>query len=203
MKVEFAGQPSWRITEDEGWDLTVALFVRDITGIRDQRDADGPPPLLPDVAADDEIRQSIDITGARAAWNSWWSAVVRERTSASPGDDPRVRLRRSAPQTLLAGRLEGLLESAFAWADQYKIHEIERFQRLGHADRTVVNRIVDAVTEPLGRPPRPFLLTLTTLPVAGIWSNRPDRIHMLLSTGVRTDATTFEGVLRPVLDGLV
>jgi hypothetical protein len=200
--VRFDQVPSWRIAEDEGWDLTAALFIRDVAGLRDRDHAADPPALSPAVQTDRELRDSIDPSTAGRAWRSWWSTLLRDRAAVTPGDDPRVRLRWAASGTAFGGWSEEVWRSAFAWADQRKRDQIEQVvARADRArnDRLAVGRIVAAVVETLGRPARPFDLTITTLPVAGTWTHRPDEHQVLVSEALRADPATLGDVLRPVL----
>ncbi|MFC0437757.1 hypothetical protein [Kutzneria buriramensis] len=175
--MRLSNSDSWRIAEDMGWHLTIALFVRDRLGLSDEI---GVPPLVPAVAPERRDERWSQ------AWRGWFADLVD--TDFPIERDPQFH-------ALVAD----LLEEASEWAGRRKHEHIEEFMRRRRAYPLLVNRIVDGVAQTLGRKPIPFRLRITMLPVDGFWAHRAATDHLLVSEKTRSDPDRIREVLEPIL----
>jgi hypothetical protein len=182
--MRMANGGSWRISEDMGWSLTVALYVRDRLGLADES---GVPPLAPAVASERGEQQWAE------AWHAWFAGLVNAESPARR--DPLEQVRYPEFRAMVGS----LLDEASEWASQRKKEHIEEFMRRRRAYPLLVNRIVDGVASTLGRKPVPFELRITMLPVEGFWAHRAAGDHLLVSEKTRSDPDRFRDVLEPIL----
>jgi hypothetical protein len=185
--MRFANSDSWEIAEDEGWQPTVALYVRDRLGLTDQI---GVPPLVPTVAAEGHHARHAD------SWQAWFQDLVNVDSPVRA--DPR-EIERKARESEFFMLVADMMPAASAWASLRKREHIEEFRRRPHEQRLVVNRLVDDVTRTLGRKPAPFRLHITVLPVAGFWTYRATAGHLLVSRATHNDPVRKREALEPIL----
>jgi hypothetical protein len=187
--VRRAGSPSWQIVVDHPQVLAIALYVRDVAGVRH----DAPPADLPGVAPP-VARAGAATAQATAEWNAWWSRAV------ATGPRALVELRPPAfPAFADAPALQLLVQEHFVdarrWSDGTGRDHAEHMM----TSPPLLGELVAEVEAALGRTARPFVLRIDEVPVAGrIWRPVTDR-HVLVSPAVLRDPAALHAELRPVI----
>jgi hypothetical protein len=215
--MQLTGTRSWAMATDVPLMLLFALYVRDASGLRPQRQPAIPelePAVLCPVGA-----PPVDPAVSKQ-WDEWWHQLLEGGgfwpEHIDPHDFARVRsdpdiaklfywpLQFAIPdfpgldgspelQALVRSRYQG----AFAWASarKYELEAVERSRsRVG-----LEWGIVKAIERALGRSARPFRLDLRLLPVTGndVWRSSEDRA--LLSFGMYRDRAAYESWLTGVV----
>jgi hypothetical protein len=205
--MRLSGTQSWAIREDDAQWLVMALYVRDAAGLDTSSNPDAPPPLDPPVAVDEVWRSSL--AGLAAAWNAWWSRLLRELATAP--SEPAAFADAVAGATGDVRRLlDATLPAAESWQrDQDRAAGLPRFDP---QQALWLGTLVRAIEAELGCRAAPFRLAILTLPVRGLWSmpaaigeevaGRPGlqpSPALLLSRQLRSDDVELERVLRPFI----
>ncbi len=190
---------SWSISVDEPLMLLVALYVRDVAGLRPPLEYDVPP-LDPPV-----LRESggTDDDGSNQ-WAVWWQELLRGGgmwpAYADPAkmselrEDPDIQRLfywpgRYAPPDFPSLHSSPELhrdvrrhhQAALAWAEARKLEFFALTTARGH--HRIEWEVVKLEERHIGRTVRPFNLDLRVLPLAEPWAWRlaPDRALMSLS----------------------
>jgi hypothetical protein len=215
--MQLAGTKSWAIATDVPLMLLFALYVRDASGLRPQREPAIPelePTVLGPVGA-----PPVDPAVSKQ-WDEWWHQLLAgggfwpEHVDA--GDFARVRRDPDIAQLYYwplqfaipdfpgldgSPELQALVRShyqaAFAWgsARKYELEAVERTRSRAGLEWEIVR----AMERALGRSARAFKLDLRLLPVAGnyVWRSSEDRA--LMSFGMYTHRAAYESWLTGVV----
>jgi hypothetical protein len=218
--MQLAGTTSWRMGTDEPQSLLMALYVRDISGLRPQVDPDIPTvePAVPF----GEKRAQVDSL-ASAQWADWWQQLLDGGglwpDHKSPPDMSRLRhdpelqrifywpSRHLPPDFVgLSGtpELQALVrrhyEAARVWSEARK-HE---FVALTAARQRVSLEweIVRTIEQGLGRKARPFELDIRVLPVEAVHAWRLSPKRALVSRALFRDRAAYGKWLRRIIEEL-
>jgi hypothetical protein len=173
-----AGPPSWLIQQGTSYLVDVALYVRDALALSVTTEPDIPlltPPVPVSVPA------GVDRAAVAEQWPDWWADVL---TAAEVGH--------------YAGPVRPAVDAAVSAFER----EFARYQGALHAEHVDIGGIVDATEAELGRPARPFRLTITELAVQGSLCHRITPEHVLMSTEFIRDAPSRDAALRRIVAGL-
>ncbi|GAA2005335.1 hypothetical protein JL107_04865 [Nakamurella flavida] len=188
-----AGRDRWRIRLDEPAALQIALYVRDVAGLR--------PEIRPEIPALDPpatvwpvwVRRpsgtsrpapTVDPTSASEQWAGWWTHLLLS------GQDGFGDLRPPAfPALAGSPALRELVRhhwwDAEAWTDG--LHDDPRRRRDLSGPWRALGGLVQGLEDERGGTPADFRLRVTVLPVAGKrgWVLRPD--HLLVTRALIAD----------------
>ena len=169
--------------------LVWRVFVRDVADLRPWTGVDVPP-LVPCVPTRECLPPAAR-SEATAQWGSWWQRELArhgrgERGYAQPeaalGDGQELE------DLFLTYRLDAL-----RWASARKCEDTAPLRRGREGD------VVRTVEGEIGRKARPFLLTVTELPVAGPFGLRASPRHVVVSRTLRDAPAAYERWLTPVI----
>lgn len=189
--------PSWRMSEDLSWPLTLALYIRDVLKLP----ATAPffiPPLLP------HVPEHIPVTGPELdivladEWSAWFGGLLTDHVEIPRGG--------SIDYFSLCARAPGfrdLVERHFAAASAAanNAHEAHarHFQANIKADGPVLPKLVRSVEKERGHKSAPFELNLKILPVEGFWLYRVSSQQVLISEVARSDPHQLGRLLGPIV----
>jgi len=173
----------------------MVLYLRDAAGLgRYVLPEPDLPPLEPVVPP---RRHDVDLRLAIREWERWWTRTVRSPRSMPPPRPPEwVELADLPAMRALA---EQHVEDFWIWMGTVRNAELERQQS---GDSLHLTHFVNGFEEKLGRPVRPFVLTMTELPLAGAGGWVLDPNHVLISTQLSDDASALRTFLQPVVQAL-
>lgn len=173
-----AGIPSWLIQQGTSYLVDVALYVRDALALSVTTEPDIPL-LTPNVPV--SVPVGVDRATVAEQWPDWWADVL---TAAEVGH--------------YAGPLRPAVDAAVSAFEQ----DFARYYSKVHAQQIDIGDIVTAIEAELGRPARPFRLTITELAVQGSLCHRINEEHVLMSTEFIQDAPARNTALRRIVAGL-
>jgi hypothetical protein len=189
--VRRAGRPSWQIVVDHPQVLAIALYIRDVAGIRHEALPADLPAVVPPAARAEE---SAATTQAAAEWNAWWTRTLatgpRALTELRPPSFPAF-----ADVPALQRLLREHFDAARRWSESGK---------RDHADHMTSNspplgRWVEDVGRALGRPVAPFTLRIDEVPVAGETWRQVSDAHVLVSPALLRNPAALVTELRPAI----
>lgn len=193
--MQYAGQPSWQMEVDEPVVLVIALFIRDLAGLRPNTQ-----PALPRLDPVVAPARQVDVDLCSRQWAGWWRGLLVQGARALAGNAPP-----DFTDLAASPELRELLRSEFRtandWASQ---RHREHAQLVMHGPRPgVEGEVVRDAERNLGREARPFRLRITELPVQGQhgWRLGPDDV--LVSRSLLTDRDAYRNWLAPVVGELV
>jgi hypothetical protein len=218
--MQLAGTTSWRMATNEPQSLLMALYVRDVSGMRPQVDPD-----IPSLEFGVPFREKPSVVDrvAAAQWGDWWQQLLDgggfwPDHKAPPDmsrlrDDPELQRIFYWPSRYLPPDFAGLsgspelqalvrrhYEAARVWSDARK-HE---FVALSTARQRVSleSEVVRSVERALGRTARPFAFDVRLRPVASVraWRLSPDRA--LVPRALFRDRAAYGTWLRPIVEEL-
>jgi hypothetical protein len=193
-----SGMASPQITLDEPLALVAGLYVRDACGIIQRTAPLDLPCLAPSIVSD---REPLPLGPERMAsaavqWNVWWAQSLPTGGDASVMTPEKLAVD-GAPDLTAALQYYG--PDALQWA-------LRRHRE--HADAMVAGRLdhfaalIRDLPLDLGRQPKPFVLRITELPVAGQRSWRLEPGHVLVSRALLEHPVHFVTMIEPVLQAL-
>lgn len=181
------GTVSWEVREDLAVAPLLALYVRDAAGLTPYVVGD------PDVGPLQPAPQRAEEVSAAAVheWPLWWHRALTEPVRPDEADLADLPALRPLVQRHLRAFSRWHADREREWADRFR-----------HGDPLRVTHWVNGFERRLGRPVRPFRLTVRLLPVAEPvgWVLAGDDV--LVSTALRRDARAYEEFLTPVVDAL-
>lgn len=189
--------PQWAVAEDWGSPLAHHLVVREMLGA-DEFDALRLPRAAASVAEVPAIPRRLARTLADE-WRLWWSRCVEEDPGPVNAD-----FRDAAGPAMPQG--EHLSAFVLPHWPQIRSCAEQVNARAGAAawfpGDLSITRAVAEISATLGRPTRPFSLSIEVLSLAetGLWRVAPTRV--LVSTDLRLDIRSFGRLLHPVLRDL-
>lgn len=187
--MHFAGSMGWQIRSGDDRDLSLATYVRDVTGVGRYASAEPDlPPLEPAVPVQGV---DVDLRDAIRQWETWWKRLLVPRDDDTPpfpaalDDLPVVR-------DLVERHTRGFED----WTTRAAAGDRTRHGSLH------LTHFVNAYEHWLGRPVRPFHLHVREVSVAGSegWVLAPDVV--VISSNLKRDEAAFEAFLRPVIEAL-
>jgi len=197
-----AGAPDWVIREDASRPVLVALYLRQVLGIRSPDELPGLRgiPSTPAPGRSEEEQALLE-----RQWRSYWAMTVEPQAHPSPVPLELVE----GFDTLVALPLEGceLLASAMvphaADALEYSRAEHDRYSRDAQAKPGVSYRAyASAIAEherQVGRRAHPFELNVQVLPLAqrGLWWI--GSLTVAVTDGLRGDVVAFDAAIHPII----
>ena len=188
----------WQIGQDLDYALALVLFVRDAIDLQSRLTLpQDVAPLEPAVLL--EPRDVRDGLGEAAVeeLHRWWTVAIRQPAESPllpglPGWDGMDGL---PDARNLAERLQ---VDFWQWLQPAKEHELQQ----ARSDRLHLTHFVNGLETELGRPVRPFRLRIRVIPVGGATGWILDEHEVLVTPGLRDDATALTCFLRPVVSAL-
>jgi hypothetical protein len=203
---------SWSIHADDARGLAKALYVRDAAGFDTSQNRDAPPPLDPPVEVNEVWRQRF--AGGTAAWNAWWSRLIRVLATA-PSEAAAFEDAVAEASGDARVLLDAALPAAEMWARARDRTRVDRLRQSQAAFGLGIAGALRSAERDLGRPLCRFRVDLLALPVRGLWSRRvavgvevagrpglQPSPALLLSGHTWSDPAELERVLRPVIVAL-
>jgi len=193
--MQLAGRPSWKIELDEPVVLVIALFIRDLAGLRPDTE-----PALPRLYPAVELARKVDVDLLSPQWAGWWHGLLEQGARALAANTP-PDFTDLAPGPELRELLRSEFRTANDWAGQR--HQ-EHARLVIHSPKPgVESELVSAVERKLGRRARPFRLRISELPVEGQGGWRLDAEHVLVSRSLLTNRDAYRSWLAPVIAEVV
>ncbi len=190
------GREIWRASVDEPQAMLVALYVRDVCGLRPDVDPIIPP-LAPAVPRQREVAAGARAEASRQ-WADLWRGLLAGAIAPMELSPPGFAALASAPT--LRELVTGCFDRAVAWSQARKLEHLNLM--LGKRGVHVEGDLVRAAKRRLRRPVRPFRLQVTELPVAGAEGRRITADHVVVSRGLLADSAAYRRWLQPVIDEL-
>jgi len=212
--MQIAGRTSWRLSEQDGGDLYLALLARDAGGLEVPPTPDMPPPVT---TAIDRLPVAPSPVAA-VQWVTWWRGLVSfQADEASPS-------RRPGPEDDVHAWLDSMRERHMAVFDPPRFGSLASMpelravasamfagdgrllQRLGEArgmapaafDYQIVRAVAESAIADFGVDPGEIDGTVQFLDVQGAWSYLAAPGYALCSMELAADATAAAQVLRAV-----
>ncbi len=192
--------PSWQMSEDLSWPLTVALYIRDVLMLP----ATAPffiPPLVTRVP--DHIPVSgpeLDVVLADE-WEGWFLDLLADHLEIPRGGSiGYFSLGDRAP--LFADTVGAYFEPAVAAADDAFEAYFKYFQANIRTQGSAMTKLVRSIEKELGRKAAPFDLGIKILPVDGFWLHRTGLSQVLMSEAAHRDPHHLRRLLGPVITEL-
>ena len=196
--VRTGSRESWQIGQDLDYALALVLFVRDVTGLRARlRLPQDVAPLEPAVALDlRDVHDGVDDATVEEL-QRWWTMALEQPAALPllpnlPGWDGMDALPDARD---LAERLQF---DFWQWLRPAEEHELEQ----ARSDGLHLTHFVNGLETELRRPVRPFRLRIRVIPVGGTTGWILDDNQVLVTPGLRDDATALTWFLRPVVSAL-
>ncbi|MDQ1074598.1 MULTISPECIES: zinc-binding alcohol dehydrogenase [Microbacterium] len=197
-----AGQPEWVIREDAGSPVLVALYLRQVLGIRSPDDL---PSLRRVPAAAETTRTDAAQSELERQWRAYWALTVEPQAHPSPvplelveGFDGLV--------TLPVEGAEALRDAATPFADEatdfarqaHGRYARETSARPGVSYRAYASAIA-AHERIVGRRAHSFELNVQILPLAqrGVWWI--GSLTVAVTDGLRGDVAAFDSAIHPII----
>lgn len=196
------GQPEWVIREDAAQPVLVALYLRQVLGIRSPEDL----PVLRRIApAADTHRSDAAQAALEREWRSYWAMTVEPQAHPSPVPLDLV----DGFQTLVALPVDGaeaLRDEIAAHAEDavdFAHHAHDRYARETAARPGVSYRAyasaIAAHERIVGRRAHSFELNVQVLPLAqrGVWWI--GSLTVAVTDGLRADVAAFDSAIHPII----
>lgn len=196
-----AGAPEWLIREDASQPILVALYLRQVLGVRHPDEL----PHLRGIAAYPVARDEIAQDAIEAQWRAYWEMTVEPQAHVSPVPLDLV----DGFETLLALPVEGADELRAA-AEPYASEAIAftqsthaRYRRDAHTGSgTAYRAYASAIAEherQIGRRAHSFELNVQVLPLAqrGVWWI--GALTIAVTDGLRGDVAAFDAAIHPII----
>lgn len=196
-----AGGPEWLVREDAGQTVLLALYLRQVLGIRSPDELPhlrGIPPRANDRAA--EAQETLE-----RQWRAYWDMVVEPQANPSPVPLELVE----GFGTLLALPSEGAAElraaagphAAEALAFTQSAHAHYR-RAVGSGSGTAYRAYASAIAEherQVGRRAHSFELNVQVLPLTqrGVWWI--GALTVAVTDGLRGDVAAFDAAIHPII----
>ncbi|MFG6280816.1 zinc-binding alcohol dehydrogenase [Microbacterium sp. 5K110] len=196
------GQPEWVIREDAAIPVLVALYLRQVCGIRAP---DEVPPLRRVPAYDDIPRPADDQSLLEREWREFWAMTVEPLAHPSPvplelvdGFDDLVALptgRADALREAIAPHASAAVEFARLAHARYSG---EQTARPGVSYRAYASAIAEHERR-VGRRAHSFELNVQVLPLAqrGVWWI--GSLTVAVTDGLRSDVVAFDTAIHPII----
>ncbi|MDU0325971.1 MULTISPECIES: zinc-binding alcohol dehydrogenase [Microbacterium] len=196
------GQPEWVIREDAAQSVLVALYLRQVIGIRAPEELPAlrrvPTPLT--VSRSDDAQARLE-----REWREYWAMTVEPQAHPSPvplelidGFDTLVTLpegRAEALRTAIDDHADDAVEFARLSHDRYSR---EAAARPGVSYRAYASAIA-AHERIVGRRAHSFELNVQVLPLAqrGVWWI--GSLTVAVTDGLRGDVAAFDTAIHPII----
>ena len=218
--MQLAGTMSWRIGTDEPQSLLLALYMRDVSGLRPLLDREIPPlePELPFGEA-----PSATDTIASTQWADWWHQLLEGGGFWPDGKHPPDLSRlthdteiqrlfywpsRHQPPDFVGlsdmPELQVLVRNHFDRARVWMEARHQEFAALSSARQRLLleSEIVRTVERAFGRTANPFALDIRVLPVAGAQAWRLSTGRVLVTRALFRDRDAYRYWLQPIVEEL-
>jgi hypothetical protein len=196
-----AGSPEWLIREDAGQPVLIALYLRQVLGIRSPDELPhlrGIPPRSHDR---DETAQAL----LERQWRSYWAMTVEPQAHPSPvplelvdGYDLMLALPTTGAEELRAAVAPfGPEATAFAQSAYARYHR-DASSGSGTAYRAYASAIAEHERQ-VGRRAHSFELNVQVLPLSqrGVWWI--GSLTIAVTDGLRGDVAAFDAAIHPII----
>ncbi len=184
-RITVRAEPPW---------LLAPLFLRDFLRLRPA--GPGPGPLFDQPPAERFIDpwlmhsvrpdRAVLLTAAAADWPAWWDQVVDFRPD---GTTPRP-----TDTMAFSPALGDTWLQVEPWFDRWMAR-----RKPSERGPAVEQDLVDELAERNGRLPARRSMTVLAIPVLGSLFIQPEPDRLVVSTGLRRDATRYRDLLEPLL----
>lgn len=208
--MQIQGRKRWRILLDEPEILQVALYIRDIAGLKTESHPDLPPldPSVrvwptwvrrPSVSAPAQPRQ-VDLVNAADEWSRWWTHLLfKEDAAKRELTPPNFASFAGVPD--LRSLLRQHYQDAVVWTRA--LHDDPRYKQNMAGPWGALTGLVQELEAERGAQARAFELTITVVPVATrhAWTLGPN--HLLISRQLLVDLDNLLDWMRPRLRSMI
>lgn len=196
------GQPQWTIREDAAQPVLVALFLRQVLGIRSPEELPALRRVPPSTVGE---RTDAAQSQLEREWREYWAMTVEPQAHPSPVPLELV----DGFETLVALPVEGadaLRQEIVAHADDavdYARHAHDRYSREAAARPGVSYRAyasaIAAHERVVGRRAHSFELNVQVLPLTqrGVWWI--GSLTVAVTDGLRGDVAAFDTAIHPII----
>ncbi len=196
-----AGAPEWVIREDAGEPVLVALYLRQVLGIRspDELPQLRGIPLFPQVRGDDEQSR------LEREWREFWAMTVEPQAHPSPvplalvdGFDTLVALPETGCDALRAAMRPYAAEALSFARSANARYAREAAAKPGVSYRAYASAIAEHERQ-VGRRAHSFELNVQVLPLAqrGVWWI--GSLTIAVTDGLRGDVVAFDAAIHPII----
>lgn len=196
-----AGAPEWLIREDAGQQVLLALYLRQVLGIRSPDELPHLRGIPPRASDRDEAAQAL----LERQWREYWAMTVEPQAHPSPVPLDLV----DGFKTMLALPSEGCDElraavtphaaEALAFAQSaYARYRRDAPSGTGTAYRAYASAIAEHERQ-IGRRAHSFELNVQVLPLAqrGVWWI--GSLTIAVTDGLRGDVVAFDAAIHPII----
>ncbi|MCC2032933.1 zinc-binding alcohol dehydrogenase [Microbacterium allomyrinae] len=196
-----AGAPEWLIREDAGQSVLIALYLRQVLGIRSPDELPHLRGIPPRVNDRDATAQAL----LEREWREYWAMTVEPQAHPSPvpldlvdGFDTLLALPTEGSDELRAAIIPHAPE-ALAFAQSTNA----RYQRDAHVGSgTAYRAYASAIAEyerQVGRRAHSFELNVQVLPLSqrGVWWI--GSLTIAVTDGLRGDVVAFDAAIHPII----
>lgn len=195
------GAPEWLIREDAGQPVLLALYLRQVLGIRSPDELPHLRGIPPRVHERDEEGQAL----LERQWREYWAMTVEPQAHPSPvpldlvdGFDTLLALPSEGAEVL---RSAVVPHAAEALAFAQSVHA--RYRRdASHSTGTAYRAYASAIAEherQVGRRAHSFELNVQVLPLTqrGVWWI--GSLTIAVTDGLRGDVAAFDAAIHPII----
>ncbi|BDV29463.1 zinc-binding alcohol dehydrogenase [Microbacterium terricola] len=196
-----AATPEWLIREDAGQPVLVALYLRQVLGIRSPDEL----PQLRGVPAAAAVRDEDEQALLERQWREYWAMTVEPQAHPSPvplmlvdGFETLVALSSEGADELAAA-VEPFGPEALAFADAaHKRYRRDIGASSGSAYRAYASAIAEHERQ-VGRRAHSFELNVQVLPLTqrGVWWI--GSLTIAVTDGLRGDVAAFDSAINPII----
>ncbi len=196
-----AGAPEWLIREDAGQPVLLALYLRQVLGIRSP---DELPPLRgipPRVNERDDEAQAL----LERQWREYWAMTVEPQAHPSPvpldlveGFDTMLALPSEGAEVLQAAIVPHAAEALAFDQSAHAGYRRDANPGTGTAYRAYASAIAEHERQ-VGRRAHSFELNVQVLPLAqrGVWWI--GSLTIAVTDGLRGDVAAFDAAIHPII----
>lgn len=195
------GTPEWLIREDAGQPVLLALYLRQVLGIRSPDEL----PLLRRAPVAEPSRSESDQAILERQWREYWAMTVEPQAHPSPvplmlvdGFETMVALSSEGSDELRAA-IEPHAEEALAYAQAaHSRYRRETGASSGNAYRAYASAIAEHERQ-VGRRAHSFELNVQVLPLTqrGVWWI--GSLTIAVTDGLRGDIAAFDTAIHPII----
>ncbi|GAA5034242.1 zinc-binding alcohol dehydrogenase [Microbacterium fluvii] len=197
-----AASPEWLIREDAGEPVLVALYLRQVLGIRTPDEL----PHLRGVPTATELRDDDAQAELERQWRSYWEMTVEPQAHPSPiplmlvdGFDTLVAVASEGCEQLVAAAAPHAAASiAFARSAHDRYRRDVGARSGGHSYRAYASAIAEHERQ-VGRRAHSFELNVQVLPLTqrGVWWI--GALTIAVTDGLRGDVAAFDTAINPII----
>lgn len=199
-----AGAPEWLIREDAGEPVLVALYLRQVLGIRSPDEL----PHLRGIPPRTHARSEQDQALLERQWRGYWAMTVEPQAHPSPvplelveGFDTLMALPAEGAEELHAAVVPHAAEARAFAQSAHARYRRDASSGTGTAYRAYASAIAEHERQ-VGRRAHSFELNVQVLPLAqrGVWWI--GSLTVAVTDGLRGDVAAFDAAIHPIIADL-